>query len=114
MSENRTKRARERAGLSIGQAAKILGWDLTQLGLLENPEVELTDAEANKLADVYGVNVPWLRGETPLRDEKRMMDVNGWDELSRHDQNVISEFAASLPTKPPKTLEQIRAEKDKK
>lgn len=114
MTTNRAKRARERAGLTIGQAAKILNMEKDDLVAIEEKDSMFANADQSKLADTYGVNLPWLRGDAPLRDEDKMKDVRGWDELSRHDQNVISEFAASMPRRAPKTLDDIAKERTKK
>lgn len=59
---HRLTRARDRAGLSLGQAAKLL--DLTR-GELEDMEAEptLLADDAARFAEVYGVNVEWLMGE---------------------------------------------------
>jgi transcriptional regulator with XRE-family HTH domain len=114
MATNRAKRARERAGLTASQAAKLMNMETSDLLAIEENDSMFANADQAKLADYYGVNIPWLRGEVPLRDDTRLKDVKGWDDLSRHDQNVISEFAAALPKKVSKMLEDIAKARTKK
>jgi len=101
MSENRTKRARERAGLSLGQAAKLLGIDREMLDKIEDaPRFE--GMLLNKMVDVYQVREEWITGKVPLRDYdavKKMLicSRSGREELSFHDRDILAEFAASIP-----------------
>ena len=98
----RYKRARENAGLSLGQAAKLLRVDVGTMKAVE--ESGVNPAAVNliaRMADTYGVNVAWLTGEAPLYDYKTVDAMRGMDEVSFHDRDVIAEFAASLPRKDP-------------
>lgn len=61
--KSRLTTAREMAGLSIGQAAKRLDWPTQMIERYES-EDEVTSACRRRLADLYGVSVAWLRGET--------------------------------------------------
>lgn len=100
MPENRSKLARERAGLSVGQAARLVDIEREFLLLVEERDSHFADLdheEVEKMADVYGVNVPWLRGEVPRRDYEAMKDARGWDDITDHDRDVIAEFAAAMP-----------------
>lgn len=63
MTENRAKRAREHAGLTIGQAARLLNMPSGDLLAIEERDSDFADADHERLADVYGVNVPWLKGK---------------------------------------------------
>jgi hypothetical protein len=109
--------ARARAGLSIGQAAKLLGRDRAELEYAEGSTLNLFCGRfgcpggqlhahdpgdqawpsAERLAELYAVNVPWLTGDVPLRDYDAMKGVRGYDKLPDHDRDVVAEFAASLP-----------------
>lgn len=117
MTEHRFKLARERAGLSLGQAAKLLGIERVELehaeastlntwcgrigcpgGTLHAHDIDdkmFTTPE--QLAEVYGVNVPWLIGAVPQHDYEAMKDARGYDKLTEHDRDVVAEFAASIP-----------------
>lgn len=64
MKPSRLTRARELAGLSLAQAAKLLGWARGPLYAMEIGEgVPPTEDELRKLAELYGVSLAWLRGE---------------------------------------------------
>lgn len=71
---NRLCRARELAGLSLAQAARLLD---IPCWMLERAEAGLRDPvshELRKMADVYGCSVSWLRGAEPqMPDETRKM-----------------------------------------
>lgn len=97
MSEHRLSIARDRAGLSLGQAAKLLGMERSELAIVEALPVVVRCAYVEKMADLYGVNVPWLLGETPRHDYEAMKDARGWDSLPQSDKDTVAEFAASLP-----------------
>lgn len=97
MVKNRAKRARERAGLTLGQAARLLNMPSADVLASEERDSDFAEADHAKLADVYGVNVEWLRGDKDRCDYESIKDVRGYDELSFHDREVVAEFAASLP-----------------
>lgn len=64
MTPFRLTRAREMAGLSIGQAAKRLGWARGPLHAMEiGAGHSPSDDDLRRLAELYGVSVEWLRGE---------------------------------------------------
>lgn len=114
MTTNRSKLARERAGLSVGQACKMLDVNREYLISVEetDPVFETADeALLSKMADFYGVNREWLAGTSPLRDYERFDAIPGADKVSFHDRDVVAEFMASMPRGTAKTLEQIKAEK---
>lgn len=115
MLKNRSKLARERAGLSLGQAARLLGIALDRIIAWEESDLAFfEDAPQELLCEVYGVNPEWLTGERERYDYKAMKGVQGWDEISGHDRDVVAEFAASMTRTPSKTLEQIIADRDAK
>ncbi len=98
--DNRCRLARERAGLNMGQAAKLLGITRDELARIEDPARQMVE-RAEDLAALYHVDVEWLTGHKPLRNYDAMRDVRGYDELSEHDRDMVAEFAASLPLRPP-------------
>lgn len=92
----RLRRARELAGLSIGQAAKLLGWSQGPLVLMEKGHGHPPDpGELGRLASLYGVSVEWLRGdEVQLSDDHRMLV----GEIEHDgDRARVAELLASLP-----------------
>lgn len=94
---NRCKLAREQAGLSIPLAARLLDIPRYCLEALERGALDVDEAIAVQMADRYGVNVPWLLGQTPERDYAPIDRIDGADRLTTHDRNVLAQFAASMP-----------------
>lgn len=86
--------------------------------MIEKAEVakveDLPSGLTTRMADVYHVDPDWMLGAKPSHDYEAMKGARGYENLTRHDRDVIAEFAASLPKKPPKTLDQIREERSKK
>lgn len=99
MKKHRIQLARERAGLSVGQAARILGLerdDILSLEIAEDPDPD----HLERMADAYGVNLPWMMGEIPQYDYDRLNDLPAADRLEDHDRKIAAEFIASLPQRP--------------
>lgn len=101
-SQPRYKRGREQAGLSIVQAARLLGWDPRALAFHEecHDGLGLNEASLADMAKIYGCSVAWLRGdhvEPPAELVRMLRDSN----VSDHDRDVILEFAASIQGRPP-------------
>lgn len=95
---NRSRMARERAGLSLSQAAKLLGWTETELAHNEREHPESV-RHHDRLADIYGVSVEWLLGEVPLRDYAAVRTLHGHERLCFSDRDELATFMASLPTR---------------
>jgi transcriptional regulator with XRE-family HTH domain len=94
---NRSKLARERAGLSVDQAAKMLHVERDELMRWEEFDSAFFDAPWISMADVYGVRIEWLTGECERYDYEAVKKIKGSENLSFHDRDVIAEFAASMP-----------------
>jgi transcriptional regulator with XRE-family HTH domain len=97
---NRSKRAREQAGLSLAQAAKYLGMSQDAVAHIEDSDEAYDAADKIKLADAYGVGIEWMDGSRAERDYASIDSMRGADSLSFHDRDVLAEFAASLPRRP--------------
>lgn len=110
--QNRAKRAREHAGISIGQAARLLGMTTDELLMIEERDSSYANADQSRLAEIYCVNLEWLSGTSERYDYETVKNMRGADSLTFHDRDIIAEFAASMPRKPAKTLAEIRNEKD--
>lgn len=96
---NRSRRARESAGLSLGQAARLLDVPVDQLRRVEENDSAYADAYPPRLAELYGVNVDWLSGRSELRDYEPLRNLRSADELSFCDRDMLAELYASLPRK---------------
>lgn len=57
---SRLKLARERAGLSQGQVAKLLGLHRPAISDIEAGRRKITAEEITELADIYDVDISWL------------------------------------------------------
>ncbi len=96
---NRCRRARESAGLSVGQAARLLGVPADDVRRVEESDEAYAGANQAWLADVYGVNLDWLSGRSELRDYGPLKQMAGADDLWFRDREMIAELFASLPRK---------------
>jgi transcriptional regulator with XRE-family HTH domain len=101
VAENRFARARVNAGLSLGQAAKLLGISTAELLTVEESMLTLVQSNLTRLADLYGCSVAWLTGEVPLRDYAALHRIPGTRELYFVDQEQLAELLASLPARDP-------------
>ena len=61
---SRLKLAREMAGLTQGQVASQLGWHRPTVSEMEAGRWRVLAEELKILAEPYGVNIPWLMGES--------------------------------------------------
>src|SRR3972149_12058394 len=59
----RLRLAREMAGLTQGQVAKSRGWHRPTVSEIEAGRRKVSAEEVSMLAELYGVNVPWIVGE---------------------------------------------------
>jgi transcriptional regulator with XRE-family HTH domain len=59
----RLRYAREAAGLSQGQVARMLGYHRPSISEMEAGRRRVSSDELVRLADIYGVGVGWLAGE---------------------------------------------------
>jgi transcriptional regulator with XRE-family HTH domain len=97
MTANRARMARTRAGLSLGQAARITGIDITVISRIELELKEPIDpAIVAKMCDVYAVNPAWLTGATPQHDYDALAKMKGADDLCEHDKDIVAEFIAAM------------------
>ena len=94
---NRSRRAREHAGLSAGQAAQLLGLPIEQIHLVEDNDAAYADVGPSRLADIYGVNVEWLSGRSELCNYEALKGLANADQLSFRDRDMLAELYASWP-----------------
>ena len=94
---NRSCRAREGAGLSLGQGAQLLGVTADQLHNVEESDAAYATANPPRIADLYGVNIEWLSGYGELRDYASLEELRGADELPFRERDMLAELYASLP-----------------
>ena len=68
----RLRMAREMAGLTQGQVADRFGWHRPTVSEIEAGRRRVSAEELAVLADIYGVNIPWILGEG---DEEGISDM---------------------------------------
>lgn len=94
---NRSRRARESAGLSVGQAARLLGLPAADVSRAEESDAAYADLGPRHLADVYGVDLDWLSGRSELCDYEPLKHLHDSDRLSFRERDMLAELFASLP-----------------
>ena len=67
----RLRSAREAAGLTQGQAAKLLGLHRPTVSEIEAGRRKVSAEELVQFADIYGVSVSWLTGEGDMEEGPR-------------------------------------------
>lgn len=67
MLPKRLRAAREAAGLSQGQVAKLMNMHRPTISEMEAGNRRITADELAKLADLYDTKLSWLLGDTPER-----------------------------------------------
>lgn len=72
---SRLRAAREAAGLSQGQAAKLLGMHRPTISEIEAVRRKVSGDELVRFAQLYGVTVDWIAGSSEAADpsEDRIM-----------------------------------------
>lgn len=69
---SRLRAAREAAGLSQGQVAKLMGFHRPTVSEMEAGRRRVSADELTKLAEIYGVSIEWIASKKA--DEKDPMD----------------------------------------
>ena len=67
----RLRSAREAAGLTQGQAAKILGLHRPSVSEIEAGRRKVSAEELGQFGDIYGVSILWLTGQGDVDDGPR-------------------------------------------
>lgn len=62
---SRLRAAREQAGLSQGQVAKMLGFQRPTISEIEAGRRKISAEELGKFASLYKVSISWLATDTP-------------------------------------------------
>lgn len=98
----RLRAAREAAGLSQGQVAKLMGMHRPTISEMEAGNRRVTAEELAKLADLYDTKVTWLLGESPDRastdDPKLQLAARELGKLKPDDLDRLLKLIAALKT----------------
>ena len=96
----RIRKARELAGLSQGQAAKILGLHRPSITAAEAGNRKVSAEEISKFADLYKVGVSWLLGEGEQQldpsDSKMQLAARELKKLKPEDLDTVLQVIASI------------------
>lgn len=99
--KNRCALARRRAGLSVGQAAKLLGVERVVIDQFEAADVDDIHEDgitfAGRMAELYRVRLEWMLGDVERYDYAAADAMRGADKLPPVDRDIVAEFAASMP-----------------
>ena len=99
---SRLRTARETAGLSQGQAAKILGVHRPSVTEMESGRRKVSAEELTELARIYGVKVSWLACEdveTPDPDRDRIeLAARELSKMKPEDRKRLIELLVALQT----------------
>ena len=68
---DRLRAARQAAGLTQGQAAKLLGLHRPSVSEIEAARRKVAANELVQFAEIYGVSTSWLTGEGAMEDGPR-------------------------------------------
>jgi transcriptional regulator with XRE-family HTH domain len=92
----RLSQAREAAGLSQGQAAKMLGMHRPALSNIEAEERKVSASELKQFAELYKVSTEWLLGETPDTDRRLKLAARKLSGLKEKDLETVMRIVDSL------------------
>lgn len=95
---SRLRLAREMAGLTQGQVAKRLVWHRPTVSEIEAGRRRVSADELSLLADLYGVNVPWIVGETGAASDKATLAARELSMLKDEDLDRLLQLIRSLKT----------------
>lgn len=97
----RLKAAREQAGLTQGQVAKLLGLHRPSVSEMEAGRRGVSADELATLADTYGVSVPWLLDgeEGDVARVRHEMAARKLSNLKEEDLDQLMQLLASLKRK---------------
>jgi len=98
--KNRSARARELAGLTLGQAARLLDTTIPADLLRVEASPEVPPDWISRLSELYRVSPEWLTGSVPQYDYTAVDGVRGAENITAHDRDVVAEFAALLRRDP--------------
>ena len=98
---SRLRLARQMAGLTQGQVAIKFGWNRPTVSEVEAGRRRVSAEEIPKFAQLYGVNVPWIVGETEgsqsVNDRVRLA-ARELSKLKGNDLDRLLELIQALKT----------------
>ena len=92
----RLKQAREGAGLTQQQVAKLLGLSRPAISEMEGETRTVSIGELKKLAQYYHVSLQWLAGEPIQEDEKLKIAARKLSALRDEDIDTVMRIVDSF------------------
>lgn len=96
----RLRAAREAAGLSQGQVAKLMGMHRPTVSEIEAGNRRISAEELRRFAEYYDTKVAWLLGEAPdqlaASDPKLQLAARELSKLKPDDLNRLLQLLAAL------------------
>lgn len=92
----RLRQAREAAGLTQEQVARLLGLPRPAISEMESETRRVSVGELKQLAHVYKVSMEWLTGEPASRNEKIKIAARKLSELREKDLETVMRIVDSL------------------
>jgi transcriptional regulator with XRE-family HTH domain len=93
----RLRAAREQAGLSQGQVAKLLGLQRPSISEFEAGRRKVSAEEVNRLAEIYKVSVLWLmKEESEVPDPAIELAARELAKLKKEDLDTVLKLLRTL------------------
>ena len=95
---SRLKLAREMAGLTQGQVAQHLGWHRPTVSEIEAGRRRVQAEELATLAELYGVNIPWImrEGGSDAISDRAILAARELDKLKDEDLDRLLQLIQAL------------------
>lgn len=97
---SRLREARNMAGLSQGQVAKIMGMHRPTISEIEAGNRRVVADELTKFAEIYDVTISWLLAETPEKldtdDPRLQLAARELSKLKSEDLDRLMRLLASM------------------
>ena len=96
----RLKLAREMAGLTQAQVARVLGWHRPTVSELEAGRRRVSAEEVSVLAKVYGVSTAWILGEesSEVTSDRVVLAARELNKLNDEDLERLLQLIQAIRT----------------
>jgi transcriptional regulator with XRE-family HTH domain len=92
----RLRQAREAAGLSQGQVAKLMGLHRPAVTEIETEARKVTAGELSRFADLYHISIDWLAGKKPEANDKVKLAARKLQGLREADFETVMRIVDSF------------------
>ena len=92
----RLRQARDAAGLSQEQVARLLGLPRPAVTEMENETRKVSAGELKELAELYKVSLEWLAGDFPNQSRKVKIAARKLEALKEKDLDAVMRIIDSL------------------